>query len=144
MSHFFLSDYLNIIGDEILVNLGAKFQRLYYYIDLHWLVHKSSPMIFSNQMIYSWNYEIISLAFCPNPNNFRSLRTKRAWNYSLISIVTIWLHILKQNIFKSVLFFPCLSMPKAYTLRNKWSCRYSLVLFLFTFDCHLKVSEKRI
>ena len=44
----------------------------------------------------------MSLAFCPNPNNFPRLKareiiriwTKRAWNYSLISLVTIWLHIL--------------------------------------------------
>ena len=53
-------------------------------------------------MVHSWNYGIISLAFCPNPNNFPRLKareiiriwTKRAWNYSLISLVTIWLHIL--------------------------------------------------
>ena len=44
----------------------------------------------------------MSLAFCPNPNNFLRLKareiiriwTKRPWNYSLISLVTIWLHIL--------------------------------------------------
>ena len=46
-------------------------------------------ILISNQMVYSWNWGIISLTFCPNPNNW----TKRAWNYSLISLVTIWLHI---------------------------------------------------
>ena len=53
-------------------------------------------------MVYSWNLGKISLAFCPNPNNFPRLKareiiriwTKRAWNYSLISLVAIWLHIL--------------------------------------------------
>ena len=54
----------------------------------------SSPMILiGNQIVYSWNHGIISLAFCPKPNNFPTL-SKRAWNYSLISLVTIWLHIL--------------------------------------------------
>ena len=61
-----------------------------------------SPMILKgNQMVYSWNLGIISLAFCQNSNNFPRLKarkinrilTKRAWNYSLISLVTIWLHI---------------------------------------------------
>ena len=61
-----------------------------------------SPMILKgNQMVYSWNQEIISLAFCQNSNNFPSLKareiirilTKRKWNYFLISLVTIWLHI---------------------------------------------------
>ena len=46
----------------------------------------------------------MSLAFCPNPN--KRIWTKRAWNYSLISLVTIWSHILinlKENIDRSVL-----------------------------------------
>ena len=45
---------------------------------------------------------LLKLAFCPNPNNFPRLKareiiriwTKRAWNYFLISLVTIWLPIL--------------------------------------------------
>ena len=63
--------------------------------EIHDCELNSSPMILiSNQMVYSWSKEIISLAFCPNPNNFlRLIWTKHAWNYSLISIVTIWLHI---------------------------------------------------
>ena len=26
-------------------------------------------ILIGNQMVYSWNWGIISLAFCPNPNN---------------------------------------------------------------------------
>ena len=45
---------------------------------------------------------------CPNPNNFPRLKareiiriwTKRKWNYSLISLVTIWLHILILFVYK--------------------------------------------
>ena len=59
-------------------------------------------ILIGNQMVYSWNSGMISLAFCPNPNNFPHLQareiiriwTKRKWNYSRISLVTIWLHIL--------------------------------------------------
>ena len=59
-------------------------------------------ILIGNQMVYSWNSGIISLAFYPNPNNLPRLKareiiriwTKRAWNYSLTSLVTIWLHII--------------------------------------------------
>ena len=40
-------------------------------------------ILIGNQMVYSWNQGIISLAFCPHPNIFPRL-----------SLVTIWLHIL--------------------------------------------------
>ena len=55
-----------------------------------------------NQMVFSCNPKIISLAFCQNSDNFPRLKareiirilTKRARNYFLISLVAIWLHIL--------------------------------------------------
>ena len=62
-----------------------------------------SPMILiANQTVYSWNKRIILRLFCPRSNNFPRLKaqeiiwfwTKQAWNYSLISLVTIWLLIL--------------------------------------------------
>ena len=53
-------------------------------------------------MVFSWNEEIISLAFCQNSDNFPRLKaqeiigilTKCAWNCFLISLVAIWLHVL--------------------------------------------------
>ena len=62
-----------------------------------------SPMILTaNQTVYSWNKRIILRLFCARWNNFPRLKaqeiiwfwTKQAWNYSLISLVTIWLLIL--------------------------------------------------
>ena len=49
-------------------------------------------------MVDSWNKEIISLVFCPNPlpkgsGNYLDLDKTWVKNYSLISLVTIWLHI---------------------------------------------------
>ena len=42
-------------------------------------------ILIGNQMVYSWNSGIISLAFCPNPNNFFRLQARE--------IIRIWLHI---------------------------------------------------
>ena len=52
-------------------------------------------------MVYSWNWEIISLTFRQNSNNITRLKaweiirilTRRAWNYFLIWLVTIWLTV---------------------------------------------------
>ena len=47
-----------------------------------------------NQMVYLWNKRIMSLSFCPKKaREIGRIWTKRAWNYSLISLVPIWLHI---------------------------------------------------
>ena len=70
---------------------------------------------------------MISLAFCQNSNNFPRLKareinrilTKRAWNYSLISLVTIWLHILiKLNKIKFMSSSHCLSFFLLYGQSN--------------------------
>ena len=58
--------------------------------------------LIANQMVCSWNLEIILLAFCLKSTYFPRLKaleiiwfwTNRAWNYSLISLVTIWIPIL--------------------------------------------------
>ena len=42
-------------------------------------------ILIGNQMVYSWNSGIISLAFCPNANNFFRLQARE--------IIRIWLHI---------------------------------------------------
>ena len=42
-----------------------------------------------NQMVHSWNKEIISLAYWSNSNKLITILTKRARNYFLILLVTI-------------------------------------------------------
>ena len=82
-------------------------------------------ILIGNQMVYSWNKGIILLAFCPNPNNFPRIKAreiiriwkKRAWNYSLISLVTIWLHILTLNKLRKWPIFGCPSSLQ----RNEWN-----------------------
>ena len=46
----------------------------------------SSPMkLIGNQMVYSWNHGIISLAFCPKPNNFPKFHSS-PFDYTYLSV----------------------------------------------------------
>ena len=46
----------------------------------------SSPMkLRGNQMVYSWNHGIISLAFCPKPNNFPKFHSS-PFDYTCLSV----------------------------------------------------------
>ena len=96
-------------------------------------------ILIGNQMVYSWNFGIISLAFCPNPNNFARLKAreimriwaKRAWNHPPISLVTIWLHILILTYLKLISRY--LGQLPASLRKQTSSLRHSsapLILFL--------------
>ena len=58
-----------------------------------------------NQIVCSWNKDIISRVFCQNSNHFSCSKvrefprilTNSTWNYFLISLVAIWLSILIRH-----------------------------------------------
>jgi len=62
-----------------------------------------------DQMVYLWNLETVSLTFCQISNTFTPIKaqeiirilTRCLWNYSLISLVAIWLHTYVQSIVTS-------------------------------------------
>ena len=84
---------VNIIGDELLLNFGAKFQRLYYYMrnfcnligfeqwyfNLIWNTYMRKLQTFCGFEITYNNFEISLVAFMPNMSN---ITTNHAITYT--------------------------------------------------------------